>query len=82
VGAVMETPDFKKIFNDLSEGDHIFEMRDVNLQQLASHLEELYLLNQELQERIEALEKSKTDVYNDFARSVKQAAREVFGKND
>jgi hypothetical protein len=53
----METPDFKKIFNDLSEGLHMFEMRDVNLQQLTSHLEELYLLNQELQERIESLEK-------------------------
>jgi hypothetical protein len=57
VGAVMETPDFKKIFNDLSEGDHIFEMRVVNLQQLTSHLEELYLQNKELKEQIEVLER-------------------------
>ncbi len=36
----------------------------------------------ELIDRVEALEKSKTDVYNDLASSMKQAAREVFGKND
>jgi hypothetical protein len=53
----METPNFKKIFNDLGEGNHMFEMRVVNLQQLTSHLEELYLQNKELKERIEALEK-------------------------
>ena len=36
----------------------------------------------ELIDRVEALEKSKTDVYNDLASSMKQAAREVFGNND
>lgn len=34
----------------------------------------------ELHKRIEALEKSRTDVYTDLANSMKQAARETFGK--
>ena len=75
------TDDWRTIFGDLTT-DGVYEMGEVNIYKLTSHLEELYLQNQELQERVEALEKSKTDVYNDLASSMKQAAREVFGNND
>ena len=51
----METPNFKKIFDEISQSDeHI--VGKVNFYNLTSHLEELYLLNQELQDRVKALE--------------------------
>jgi len=50
------TDDWRTIFGDLTT-DGVYEMCEINAYKLTSHLEELYLLNQELQERIEALEK-------------------------
>ena len=51
----METPNFKKIFDEISQSDeHI--VGKVNFYNLTSHLEELYLLNQELQDRVKSLE--------------------------
>jgi cell division septum initiation protein DivIVA len=50
------TDDWRTIFGDLTT-DGVYEMGEVNIYQLTSHLEELYLQNQELKERIEALEK-------------------------
>jgi cell shape-determining protein MreC len=50
------TDDWRTIFGDLTT-DGVYEMCEINAYQLASHLEELYLQNQELKERIEALEK-------------------------
>ena len=51
----METPNFKKIFDEISQSDeHI--VGKVNFYNLTAHLEELYLLNQELQDRVKALE--------------------------
>jgi hypothetical protein len=60
------------VYNDPEYGDDI-----TNLDYPA-----LIGLLGELIDRVETLEKSKTDVYNDLASSIKQAAREVFGKND
>ena len=61
------TPLWSNIFNDISEEVYIFadlksdsvhyQMGEVNFYQLTSHLEELYLLNSELRDRIEQLEK-------------------------
>ena len=51
------TDDWRTIFGDLTDSSGCYEMGKVNLYQLTSHLEELYLQNQELKERIEALEK-------------------------
>ncbi len=76
------TDDWRTIFGDLTDNSGCYEIDKVNIYQLTSHLEELYLQNKELQGRIESLEKSKTDVYNDLATSMKQAAREVFGNDD
>jgi cell division septum initiation protein DivIVA len=50
------TDDWRKIFGDLTT-DGVYEMGEVNIYKLTSHLEELYLQNKELKERIEALEK-------------------------
>jgi hypothetical protein len=50
------TDDWRTIFGDLTT-DGVYEMGEVNLYKLTSHLEELYLQNKELKERIEALEK-------------------------
>jgi cell shape-determining protein MreC len=50
------TDDWRTIFGDLTT-DGVYEMCEINAYKLASHLEELYLQNQELKERIEALEK-------------------------
>ena len=47
---------FKQIFKDLSDGNFMNEMKVVNLQQLTSHLEELYLQNEELQNRVRMIE--------------------------
>ena len=50
------TDDWRKIFGDLTDAG-VYDMGEVNLYKLTSHLEELYLQNKELKERIEALEK-------------------------
>jgi hypothetical protein len=50
------TDDWRTIFGDLTT-DGVYEMCEINAYKLTSHLEELYLQNQELKERIEALEK-------------------------
>ena len=76
------TDKWRTIFTDLTDDNGCYYICKINAYQLSSHLEELYLQNQELKERIEVLKKSKTDVYNDLATSMKQAAREVFGNND
>jgi len=47
---------FKQIFKDLSDGNFMNEMQVVNLQHLTSHLEELYLQNEELQNRVRMIE--------------------------
>jgi len=47
---------FKQIFKDLSDGNFMNEMQVVNLRQLTSHLEELYLQNEELQNRVRVME--------------------------
>jgi hypothetical protein len=50
-----ETPNFKKIFDEISTADgHV--VGKINYYNLTAHLEELYLLNQELQDRVKALE--------------------------
>lgn len=49
------TDDWRTIFGDLTT-DGVYEMGKVNLYQLTSHLEELYLQNKELWKKIEALE--------------------------
>jgi hypothetical protein len=51
-----KTDDWRTIFGDLTT-DGVYEMCEINAYKLTSHLEELYLQNQELKERIEALEK-------------------------
>ena len=76
------TNEWREIFGKIIEDNGYYEFGKVNFYNLTSILEELYLQNKELQGRIESLEKSKTDVYNDLATSMKQAAREVFGNND
>ena len=45
------------IFVDLTDDNGCYELGEVNFYQLASHLEELYILNAELRDRIEQLEK-------------------------
>jgi len=45
------------IFTDISHDNGCYELAELNLHQLASHLEELYILNAELRDRIEQLEK-------------------------
>jgi cell shape-determining protein MreC len=50
------TDDWRTIFGDLTT-DGVYEMCEINAYQLTAHLEELYLQNQELKERIESLEK-------------------------
>ncbi len=76
------TNEWREIFGKIIEDNGYYEFGKVNFYNLTSILEELYLQNKELQGRIESLEKSKTDVYNDLATSMKQAAREVFGNDD
>jgi len=49
---------WKNIFTELTNDSACrYEMGEVNFYQLASHLEELYLLNAELRDRIRQLEK-------------------------
>jgi len=48
---------WKTIFTDLTDDNGCYELGEVNFYQLASHLEELYILNAELRDRIEQLEK-------------------------
>ena len=45
------------IFTDLTDDNGCYELGEVNFYQLASHLEELYLQNAELRDRIEQLER-------------------------
>jgi len=53
-----ETPNFKKIFDEISQSDdHI--TGKVNYYNLASILEDLYVENAELKARVEALENDK-----------------------
>jgi hypothetical protein len=50
------TDDWRTIFGDLTT-DGVYEMCEINAYKLTSHLEELYLQNQELKEQIEYLER-------------------------
>jgi FMN phosphatase YigB (HAD superfamily) len=59
-----ETSNFKKIFDEITQSD-VHVVGKVNFYNLTAHLEKLYLQNQELKERIEALEKSNLSVYTD-----------------
>ena len=56
------TDDWRTIFGDLTDSSGCYEMGKVNLYQLTSHLEELYLQNKELWGKIEALETQLKDV--------------------
>jgi hypothetical protein len=51
------TDDWRTIFGDLTDDGGCYEIAEVNIYKLTSHLGELYLQNQELKERIEALER-------------------------
>ena len=51
------TDDWRTIFRDLIDNSGWYEIDKVNVYQLTSHLEELYLQNQELKEQIEYLER-------------------------
>lgn len=51
------TPLWPNIFTDLTNDSGHYQMGEVNFYQLTSHLEELYLLNAELRDRIEQLKK-------------------------
>jgi cell shape-determining protein MreC len=55
------TDDWKTIFGDLTT-DGVYEMCEINAYQLASHLEELYLQNQELWKKVEEIETQLKDV--------------------
>ena len=50
------TDDWRTIFGDLIRDD-AYEITQVNIYKLTSHLEELYLQNQELKDRVETLER-------------------------
>ena len=50
------TDDWRTIFGDLTDDSGCYEIDKVNIYKLASHLEELYLQNQELWKKIEELE--------------------------
>jgi hypothetical protein len=50
------TDDWRTIFGDLTT-DGVYEMCEINAYKLTSHLEELYLQNKELKDRVESLEK-------------------------
>jgi hypothetical protein len=56
------TDDWRSIFTSLTDDGGCYEMvgtyhNSVNIYQLTSHLEELYLINAELRDRIRQLEK-------------------------
>lgn len=55
------TDDWRTIFGDLTDNSGCYEIDKVNIYKLTSHLEELYLQNQELQGRIEKLEQQVND---------------------
>ena len=50
------TDDWRSIFTSLTDDEMRFEIDKVNIHKLTSHLEELYLINAELRDRIEQLE--------------------------
>ena len=54
----METPNFKKIFDEISTADENV-VGKINYYNLASILEDLYVENAELKARVEALENDK-----------------------
>ena len=65
-----ETPNFKQIFDEISQSDdHI--TGKINYYNLTSILEDLYVENAELKERIEKLEK-----WQDRAQSSSKSVRE------
>ena len=49
------TDDWRTIFGDLTDSSGCYEMGKVNLYQLTSHLEELYLKIRELESDVELL---------------------------
>jgi sulfur relay (sulfurtransferase) DsrF/TusC family protein len=57
VAMTERTDDWRTIFRDLIDNSGWYEIDKVNVYQLTSHLEELYLQNQELKEQIEYLER-------------------------
>ena len=56
------TDDWRTIFGDLTDATGCYEIDKVNIYQLTSHLEELYLQNQELWKKVEELETQLKDV--------------------
>jgi hypothetical protein len=55
-GWIEKTDKWRDIFGELIE-EGVYEMGPVNYYRLASILEDLYVENQELKERVQALEK-------------------------
>ena len=51
------TDDWRSIFSSLVEDNGVYEIDNVNIYHLASHLEELYIMISELQSKVEQLEK-------------------------
>jgi hypothetical protein len=49
------TDDWRTIFTDLTDNSGCYEIDKVNIYQLASHLEELYLKIRELETEVELL---------------------------
>jgi hypothetical protein len=50
------TDDWRTIFGDLTDSSGCYEMGKVNLYQLTSHLEELYLKIEELEGKVKNLD--------------------------
>ena len=55
-GWINKTDKWRDIFGELTE-EGVYEMGSVNYYRLASILEDLYVENQELKDKVEALEK-------------------------
>jgi hypothetical protein len=49
------TDDWRTIFGDLTDDSGCYEIKKVNIYQLTSHLEELYLKIRELESEVELL---------------------------
>lgn len=69
-GWIKKTDKWRNIFGELTE-EGVYEMGPVNYYNLASILEDLYVENAELKERIEKLEK-----WQDQAQSSAKSVRE------
>lgn len=57
------TDDWRSIFTSLTDDSGCYEIDKVNIYQLTSHLEELYLLIAELEARLEDIAPSVSDTF-------------------